>query len=141
MTDLFEQQGSVVDDPDYPELLRDLARIVEQELVNVGTDRAHAKAIAETVTEHVMEHHGGVPQYWPKGTHWRKLRRRREMWERFNGTNHAELARDFGMCLQQVYKWLAIERAELRKRTQRDMFETNPEAGLEAASNTHPQPE
>lgn len=120
---------SVVEDPAYPPLLRDLARIVSTELVKVGTDRAHALAIAETVAEHVMEYHGGVPQYWPKGASWRRLQRRRLMWESFNGHNHAQLARDYGMCLQQVYKDLAIERAEQRRRRTRDLFDPDTEAG------------
>lgn len=107
---------------DYPELLRDVAMLVDRELRAVGTEPAYAQAVAVTISEHVREHYGGVPQYWPKGRSLIQRRRRAQMWEAFNGTNHAALARRFGMCVQQVYRNLAIAKAEATARTQHDLF-------------------
>lgn len=114
---------SLIEDPAYPELLRDLASVVSRELRAIGIEAEYSDAVACTVAEHVREHFGGVPQYWPKGADHQRVRRRRQMWLDFTGDNHAELARKYGMCLQQVYKTLAIARAEHLRRTQHDMFD------------------
>ena len=53
-----------------------------------------------------------MPYYWPKGTTFRARRRRLAMWEAFNGRNHVALAREYGMCLQNVYKHLKRAKVE-----------------------------
>ena len=117
----------ITQDPDYPEMLRELAEVAERELCNVGIDPTHAAAVAETLAEHVRERFGGTPVYWAKGESMRQRRRRARMWDEFNGRNHAELSRRYGICLQQVYRSLAISKAETAARLQRGLFEA--EAG------------
>lgn len=113
----------ITKDPDYPEMLRELAEVAERELCNVGVEPAYAAAVAETLAEHVRERFGGTPVYWAKGESMRQRRRRARMWAEFTGRNHAELARRYGVCLQQVYRSLAISKAEWRRASHRDLFE------------------
>lgn len=110
-------------DPEYPELLRELADVVQRELQSTGLDMRQAGAVAETVAEHVRERFGGVPNYWPKGHTWRHRKRLAEMWADFRGNNHAELARKYGMCVQRVYYNLAVYRSELQAREQPGLFD------------------
>lgn len=113
----------LLEDPDYPPLIRELAGLVELQLREVGIAPSIAAAISESAAEHVREHFGGVPNYWSKGSTMRQRRRRARMWAEFNGNNHAELARRYGVCLQQMYRALAIARAEHTSRVQPGLFD------------------
>lgn len=107
----------------YPELLRDMAVIVERKLSEAGLETARAAAIAMQVIEEVREHFGGQMLYMPKGQQWERRRVWQAMWLAFDGRNHAWLADKFGMNVVGVYRVLAIMRAEHRKRVQPDMFQ------------------
>src|ERR1700741_2327200 len=96
------------EDPDYPPVLRELAEAVAGELVRVDVPAVRAAAVAETVAEHVRERFGGQPVYWPKGHTLRSKQRRAAMGPAFPDNNHRALAERYGMCLQQVYKAIAI---------------------------------
>lgn len=111
----------------YPELLRDMAGIVERQLLQGGVEAQLAAAIAMNVVEEVREHFGGQMLYMPKGELWQRRRVWQAMWADFNGRNHDELAKKFGMNVVGVYRVLAIMRAEHRKRVQGDMFSTTQE--------------
>lgn len=113
---------SITKDPDYPALIRELAEVLTTQLRSGGVEPTSAEAIAEACAEYVREHFGGQPLYWAKGETMRQRLKREAMWAEFNGRNHAELARKHGICLQQVYKRLAISRAEHRARQQPDLF-------------------
>lgn len=120
--DLFGELPPITDDPDYPVILRELADQVRQQLVASGRPDG-AAAIAESCAEHVREHFGGQMITWPKGDTMRLKRRRAAMWAAFNGTNHNELAKQFGLGVQQVYRQLKIARAEHRARTEHALFD------------------
>ncbi|MFG6462291.1 Mor transcription activator family protein [Roseateles sp. DXS20W] len=113
---------SLAEDPDYPLVLRELAELVQGELIKVDVPAERAAAIAETAAEHVRERFGGQPVYWPKGHTMRAKRRRAAMWADFTGNNHIELAQKYGMCVQQVYKALAAARIEFLGKAQGDLF-------------------
>jgi len=110
------------DDPDYPPVLRELAELVEGELIKVDVPPERAAAIAETAAEHVRERFGGQPVYWPKGHTMRAKRRRAAMWAAFTGDNYREIAERFGMCVQQAYKAIAIAKSEHIGKTQGELF-------------------
>lgn len=113
----------ITQDPDYPELIRELADVVERKLKDRGIDEKDAQAVAEDAAEHVRERFGGQPLYWAKGETMRQRRRREAMWEMFNGRNYAEVSKAFGVCLQQAYRQIAIMRAEERARRQGRLFD------------------
>lgn len=102
----------------YPALLRDLADTVTRQLTEVGIDAGHAQQIGTSVAEHVREHYGGQLVYMPMGASYETRRRWLEIWQAFNGTNHGDLARRFGMNVKQIYRVLAVVGAEMRKRAQ-----------------------
>lgn len=112
----------ITQDPDYPELIRELASVVERQLVSIDIEPAHAAAVAEATAEAVREHFGGSPLYWAKGETMRQRRRRERMWSEFTGNNYAALARRYGICLQQAYRVIGVARREHAARVQGDMF-------------------
>lgn len=126
MTDTLDPTAAVpmrVQEADgYPELLRDMAAIVERKLAEAGLEAARAAAIAMNVIEEVRDHFGGQMLYMPKGQQFDRRRIWQAMWQEFDGRNHAQLADKFGMNVVGVYRVLAIMRAEHRKRVQGDMF-------------------
>lgn len=115
-------------DESYPEILRELAELLDRELRDAGIEAPHAIAVAETVIEQVRERFGGSPIYISKGMTYRQQRRMWAMWDAFRGDNHLQLARQFGMGLSQVYRTLQVVRRLVRTRQQPDLF-----AGADAA--------
>ena len=110
---------------DYPELLRDLRQTVARLLGDVGVEADRALAIGSTVAEELSALHGGQVIYWPKATRYRANQRWAQIYDEFNGHNHAELAHKYGMGLHHLYRVIAIVRAERRKRTQKDLFQAD----------------
>jgi len=109
-------------DQDYPQLLRELAEVMEGELRGIGIEPPFSAAVAETVTEHVRQHFGGQQHYWSKGTTFRQRKRRAEIWAMFNGKNYPEIAKRFGLGLSQAYRAVAVARAEAMSQAQPDLF-------------------
>jgi len=107
-------------------MLRDLGEMLDRELRGIGIEPARATAIAETLAEHTRDMYGGQINYWAKGERYENAVRRQQMWADFNGTNYDDLARKFGMSMQQAYKEIAKARRENSARTQRGLFDASP---------------
>ncbi|MCW5666511.1 MAG: DNA-binding protein [Piscinibacter sp.] len=110
--------NTVVDDPGYPELLADMARVAEKVLRDKGIDEARARSAAVDLAEHLRDYWGGQVLYVPKGGRLETRKRWAEVWDEFRGDNHAELARKHGLGLQQVYKIIEVMKREQFSRTQ-----------------------
>lgn len=115
--------ATIAGDDDYPEVMREIAGLVQRCLVDAGIEPQRAQAIGENAAESVREHYGGTLMYLPKGHTMKTRRRWRAIWDDFTGANHEALARKHGLNVKAVYKVLAIMREYNRKRTQLDMFE------------------
>lgn len=102
----------------YPELLRDMADEIGRRLVEAEVPQERARAIAENVTEHIRELHGGQLVYVPKAQSMQVARRWLAIWDEFNGHNHVALARKYGMGYQSIYRIVAVMRERHRKRLQ-----------------------
>jgi Mor family transcriptional regulator len=115
---------------DYPEVMREIAETVATALRDSTNAQAeHAQLAGELAAEAVREKFGGQLMYLPKGTAMQVRRRWQAVWDKFNGSNHEELSREFGLNVKAIYKITAYMRAEMRKRNQRDLFnEPHPEA-------------
>ena len=101
----------------YPEILIDLARLVfarAQEYLPAPSAEALALALAEDLR---LKFGGGLI-YIPKGEAYERHIRNAAIWREFNGRNHAELARKYGLALAVIYDILDRERA----RRQSDLF-------------------
>ena len=115
------QPPGATDDERYPELLRDLVDAVARSLAGAGIEPGRARAAAETAAELVRELYGGQLVYVPKGHSMHTRRRWQALWEAFTGDNQMELARQYGMSYQQVYRVLKVMQTQHRKRVQPEL--------------------
>lgn len=106
----------------YPELLQDLADQVGLKLVELGVDPEKAAEIGFASAEHIREHWGGQPIYLPKGAQYEFSMRDMQVFERFNGHNHAALAREYNLSVMRIYQIVKAVRAELTKKRQGALF-------------------
>ncbi|MCU1717439.1 Mor transcription activator family protein [Pseudomonas sp. 5P_3.1_Bac2] len=106
-----------------PELLLDLTQHVAHALAELtALDASHAEQVASAVAERMAAHWGGQNIYFPMGLSIRLSRRDRQVYDKFNGHNQSELAREFGVSLQWVYKIIKAVRKEEIARRQVDLF-------------------
>ncbi len=106
-----------------PELLVDLADHVSFTLVELlAMDQDKARQVGVEIADRMATHWGGQNVYFPMGLSYRLSRRDREIYDEFNGTNHSDLARKYGVSLQWIYKIVKAVRQEETARRQGDMF-------------------
>lgn len=106
----------------YPEILGDLAAIVGEALVRRGTAIEAAAEVGYEAAEYVRQRWGGQPVYLTKGLHYDLSKRDLEIWRKFNGHNHAELAREHELSVMRIYQILKRVRIEDVRRRQVDLF-------------------
>lgn len=109
-------------DRKYPELLADLADQVAVKLVEAGIDLERAADIGFAVAEHVRNHWSGQSLYLAKGLHYDLSRRDLEIFERFNGRNHEQLAREYNLTVMRIYQIIKAVKAELVRKRQGSLF-------------------
>ena len=107
-----------------PELLKDFidkcTKILQSE--DTGLDVDAAKKAAENIAKFIKNDWGGQQIYFPKCAEDQLSERDINLWNRFNGSNHAELAHDFKVSLQWVYKVVKFMRASEIAAKQIDAF-------------------
>lgn len=105
------------------ELIADMEAQMTACLVSVANiDRQSARATAKQVSAHLSKHWGGQLLYFPKNHYGRLSERDAEIWRKFDGKNHAALAMEYDLTMQQIYK-IVREAAEYhRAKNQMDMF-------------------
>jgi Mor family transcriptional regulator len=96
-----------------PELLADLASqcsaVIHERL---GLDAVKADEIGRETAERMSFIWGGQNVYFPKGLIYQLSIRDRQIFDEFNGKNHADLARKYKVSLQWIYKLIKTVRAE-----------------------------
>lgn len=106
-----------------PELLVDLAEQCAVALrESAGLDRDKADQVGREIADRMAAHWGGQNIYFPMGLSIKLSRRDRQIYDKFNGHNQSDLAREFGVSLQWVYKIIKAVRKEEIARRQVDMF-------------------
>lgn len=106
-----------------PQLIADLADKVAAAVARRGLDPETAAQIGIEVADQMRADWGGQAIYFAKGTAIDISRRDLEMWEKFDGRNHAELAREFGLSVVHVYRRLKSVGEAQRARRQQSLFE------------------
>ncbi len=106
----------------YPELLEGLAARAAELLLAEGMPEDRARAVAFSLAESVRQHWGGQLIYVPVGTGYEISERDREIWEKFTGDNHEQLARDYEVTVVHVYRIVKKMAQAARARDQRDLF-------------------
>ncbi len=106
-----------------PELLVDLSVHVAATLVELSSiDQDKAEQLGREIADRMAAHWGGQNIYFPMGLSVKLSRRDQQIYDEFNGTNHSELARKFGVSLQWIYRIVKTVRQEEIARRQGDMF-------------------
>lgn len=107
-----------------PELLVELAQHTSNILHEaVDIDIRTADQIGEAVASRMMQVWGGQNVYFPMGMAWRVSQRDQEIFSDFNGKNHHDLARKYGVSLQWIYSVVKRVRKEEQARIQGSLFE------------------
>lgn len=118
-TDRFERKRA--------ELFEDIVGQTAKLLTEVGVDNKGADLVANSLADYLADHWGGQNFCFPKD-HLRKLSQRElELYERYTGSNHGDLAREYGLTERGVYKILARVRERLRQNAKGhpQLFETS----------------
>lgn len=89
------------------ELLSDMAAKIAAKLVSIGVDSSKADEIAHSVTDEMSEDWGGQLVYFPINL---ASRRNLLIYEKFTGDNHTELATEFEVSVQHIYRVVKIQR-------------------------------
>ena len=112
-----------------PELLVELAQHTANILTAIiEIDPILADQIGEAVANRMMQVWGGQNVYFPMGQVWRVSMRDREIFNEFNGKNHHELARKFGVSVQWIYSVVKRVRKEELDRLQGKLFDDEPDS-------------
>lgn len=113
--EVFEQKA--------PELLNHLYVKIKNAGVATNLSEEESRLLAKKVTLDIAHDFGGEMIYIPKGILVHLTGRDLKIWQEFNGKNHNELARKYGVSVVWVYKILKkVQQEEVAKR-QIDMFE------------------
>ncbi|PHV02845.1 DNA-binding protein [Iodobacter sp. BJB302] len=107
-----------------PELLVDLTDNIAAALIELASlDIEKAAQLASEIADRMAAHWGGQNIYFPMGLSVKLSKRDQRIYDEFNGTNHSELARKFGVSLQWIYKIVKTVRLEEIARRQKDLFD------------------
>ena len=109
-----------------PELLSDLAAHAAATLVELlGTDQEQANQAGMELANRMAGVWGGQNIYFPMGLSYKLSQRDLEIFSKFTGTNHSELAREYRCSLQWIYKIVKAGRQDEITRRQGDMFKAS----------------
>lgn len=87
------------------ELLIDLAQHIASDLKALLKLNAYqAEEIGSHIAKRMSAHWGGQNIYFPMNLSNKISQRDTQIYKEFNGTNHSELARKYGVSLQWIYK-------------------------------------
>ena len=106
----------------WPQGLSDMLTVIESAHRRAGDDDETARLRAFRAVRALAQFAGGRSLYVPKGERLDRALRDREIWERHDGANVTELAREYHLTEVQIYSILAEQRKLARARMQPDMF-------------------
>ncbi|AUK44873.1 MULTISPECIES: Mor transcription activator family protein [Pasteurella] len=107
-----------------PEILLELAKYIELTLVKkIEIEAENARQIGIEIAQTISKNWGGSVVYIPRNLIFILNERDRKIFNEFNGTNHRDLAKKYGVSMQWVYTIVKrINKEEIAKR-QFNMFE------------------
>lgn len=94
------------------ELLTDLADRTMAILEHYGLDSNRAQDAADAIVDDLADNWGGQYITVPKDMKYRHAKRRQAIADAFDGTNHSELATQFGLSVNAIYK--VLKRAQAK---------------------------
>lgn len=113
--------GTLILPENYPEVLATIAFEAYERLQKLGIE--DAGDIAVSIAEAVRHSHGGTAMYIPLGDDFERAQRNREIWEKFNGTNMSDLAREYKMTERQMGEIVRGQRFAHKQRAQLSLID------------------
>lgn len=107
-----------------PELLSDLATTISAIVSEMleGVSELSADLIGEECAMRMSEHWRGQNIYFPMARSYMANQIHEQIYARFNGHNHAQLAKEFGFSTVWIYKTIKRMRALDIAKRQKDLF-------------------
>ncbi|MCO1335328.1 hypothetical protein MO867_13400 [Microbulbifer sp. OS29] len=94
------------------ELLEEIHAHAREVLTQHGVDSDIADQAGCAIADHLATTWGGQIVTVPKDYHYRVASRDAQIYEEFNGRNHSQLARKYGMTVRGIYKVISRVRAK-----------------------------
>lgn len=110
------------DGREYPELFADVADKIAAQLLACGLPAERAAEIGLDIAEHIRGEWGGQALYFPKGERFDLARRDAQIYNKFNGRNVEELAREYDLTVVHVYRIVKQIGNEQRRKRQPELF-------------------
>lgn len=105
-----------------PDLLADLAKHTVVSAKEFGIGEELAENLGMIVAMKISHAWGGLSVYMPKALELFACEREKQIYNEFNGTNHAYLAKKYGLSIQWIYKIIKRVQKEETTKRQLDMF-------------------
>ncbi len=106
-----------------PELIRDVATMAQAILMKeYHQDEKTAKKMGVDVAVAFSKQCGGTQFYIPVGRFLKISKRDMQIYEKFTGDNHNELAKEFGISVQWVYKVIKTVKKQMQDKQQPKLF-------------------
>jgi Mor family transcriptional regulator len=109
-------------DDDYPEVLTVIAQTSYDFMVSNQLPQDRAADLAMLLAERIRKEFGGSAPYIPKAEKYLGSKRDREIFDCFDGSNYAVLARQYDLTEMRIRQIVQASRAAEIKRRQSDLF-------------------
>ena len=102
-----------------------VASIAEGYIAEFKDSATDARRRAELAISRIQAEAAGTAVYIAKGHLWFVGEKHRRIYRRFNGSNHAQLAREFDLTVRQIYAIVEMMRREKSEKQQLKLFGDN----------------
>jgi len=106
----------------WPKLLQDLYAVLNACLKRNGMSFDEASKLTRQLVTAQAHYYGGRHWYLPKNLSLDKALRDCEIWQRFNGQNHRQLAKEYKLTDQAIYNIIKTQRQIELSRRQGGLF-------------------
>ena len=105
-----------------PEMVQHLYTIIKDHYLKRAANDEMAHEVALESCKTLCQHFGGELVYIPKAIVWKLSERDREIYEKFNGHNQRELAKEYGVSVIWIYSLIKRVKKEVLKEQQNTLF-------------------
>lgn len=105
------------------QLLADTAERVARLLLDYNVPEDAAEQCGSAVADDLATHWAGQNLTFPKDYRYKLTRRDLEIWDKFTGNNQRELAKEYNLTVNAVYRLLKRIRRQAIARNQPDIFD------------------
>jgi Mor family transcriptional regulator len=107
---------------DYPEQLIEMGILFADGFAQQGFGDEQAITAACKMLEYIRTNMGGSLIYINKGSKYEADEIKEEIWKKFNGRNHEELRREYGVSIQHIYRILKAARDKTFAKNQQKLI-------------------